>query len=43
MKFQIIDENGNVVDKNLSYEDAMVYIDNSVEQYYIVEPMEEGD
>lgn len=42
MKFQIIDENGNIVDKNLSYEDAMVYIDSSVD-YYIVEPMKEDD
>ena len=29
MKFQIRDKNGNIVDRNLSYEDAMVYIDSS--------------
>lgn len=43
MKFQIIDENGNVVDRNLSYEDAMVYIDCSVDQHYIMEPMKGDD
>lgn len=34
MKFQIRDGNGNVVDRNLSYEAAMLYIDSSVGKYY---------
>lgn len=43
MKFQIKDENGNIVDRNLSYEAAMLYIDSSVGGYYIMEPMKEVD
>lgn len=43
MKFQIRDGNGNIVDRNLSYEAAMVYIDNSVDNNYVVEPMGEDD
>lgn len=39
MKFQIIDANGNVVDQNLSYQAALMYIDNSVGKYYIMKPM----
>lgn len=39
MRFRIIDNNGNVVDKNLSYEAALMYIDNVVGKYYIMEPM----
>ena len=30
MMFQIRDKNGNIVDRNLSYEDALLYIDSSV-------------
>lgn len=43
MKFQIRDGNGNIVDKNLSYEAALLYIDSSVGKYYIMEPMKEDD
>lgn len=43
MKFQIRDRNGNVVDKNLSYEDAWLYIDSSAGMCYIMEPMKEDD
>lgn len=43
MKFQIRDGNGNIVDRNLSYEAAMVYIDNSVGKYYVMELMKEAD
>lgn len=43
MKFQIKDKNGNIVDRNLSYEAAMLYIDSSVGRYYIMEPMKEVD
>lgn len=43
MKFQIRDGNGNVVDKNLSYEDAWLYIDSSAGKCYIMEPMKEDD
>ena len=43
MKFQIRDVNGNIVDKNLSYEDAWLYIDSSAGKCYIMEPMKEDD
>lgn len=43
MKFQIRDRNGNVVDKNLSYEDAWLYIDSSAGKSYIMEPMKGDD
>lgn len=43
MKFQIRDHNGNVVDKNLTYEAALMYIDCSIGKYYIMEPMKEDD
>lgn len=43
MKFQIGDENGNIVDKNLSYEDALLYIDSTAGKCYIMEPMKEDD
>lgn len=43
MRFQIRDGNGNIVDKNLSYEAALLYIDSSVGKYYIMEQMKEDD
>lgn len=43
MRFQIRDGNGNIVDKNLSYEAALLYIDSCVGKYYIMEPMKEDD
>ena len=43
MMFQIIDGNGNIVDRNLSYEDALLYIDSSVGKYYVMEPMKKED
>lgn len=43
MKFQIRDSDGNIIDKNLSYEAALLYIDSSVGKYYIMEPMKEDD
>ena len=43
MKFQIKDKNGNIVDRNLSYEAAMLYIDSSVGRYYIMESMKKED
>lgn len=43
MSFQIVDHNGNVIDKNLSYEAALMYIDSVVGKYYIMEPMKEED
>lgn len=44
MKFQIIDgTSGDVIDQNLSYEEAMLYIDSSVGKYYIMKPMKESD
>lgn len=41
--FQIKDGNGNIVDRNLSYENALLYIDSSVGKYYIMEPMKKED
>lgn len=43
MSFQIIDNNGNVIDKDLSYEAALMYIDSAVGKYYIMRPMKEED
>ena len=44
MKYQIREGNsGNIVDKNLSYQEALMYIDNSIGKYYIMEPMEEDN
>lgn len=44
MKYQIRDGiNENIVDKNLSYQQALMYIDSSVGKYYIMEPMKEDD
>lgn len=43
MKFQIRDLYGNIVDKNLSYSAALLYIDSSVGKYYIMEQMKESD
>lgn len=43
MRFQIIDNNGNVVDKDLSYESALMYIDSVVGKYYIMQPMKEEE
>lgn len=43
MIFQIRDKNGNIVDRNLSYEAAMMYIDSSVGRYYIMESMKKED
>lgn len=43
MKFQIRDKNGNIVDRNLSYEAALLYIDSSVGKYYVMEPMKKED
>ena len=39
----IRDENGNIVDRNLSYEAALLYIDSSVGKYYVMEPMKKED
>lgn len=44
MKFQIRDGNTrDIVDQNLSYGEALMYVDTSVGKYYIMEPMKEGD
>lgn len=43
MKFQIKDGHGNIVDRNLSYENALLYIDSSVGKYYVMEPMKKED
>lgn len=43
MKFQIKDAHGNIIDRNLSYEQALMWIDNTVGKYYVMEPMKEDD
>lgn len=43
MEFQIRDRNGNIVDRNLSYEAALLYIDSSAGKCYIMEPMKKED
>lgn len=43
MKFQIKNKNGDIVDKNLSHEEASLWIDNSIGKEYAVEPMKESD
>ena len=43
-RFQIRDQNsGNIVDKDLSYQEALMYIDNAVGKYYIMESMGGGE
>lgn len=41
-KFQIR-KAGTIVDRNLTYEQALLWVDNSVTQGYIMEPMKESD
>lgn len=43
MKYRIRDVKKNVVDQNLSYEEALMYVDSSVGDDYIMEPMKEDD
>lgn len=43
MNFQIRDQNGNIVDQNLSYEAALLYLDSSIGKYYVMEPMKKED
>lgn len=40
-KFQIKDRDGNIIDKDLSYEKALLYIDNSIGKWYTMEIMKE--
>lgn len=41
MKFRIIDGCGNVVDHDLTYEEALMWMDSH--DSYSIEPMKEGD
>ncbi len=41
MRYQVRNWRGNIVDRNLTLEEAMMWIDCSVGKYYIIEPMEE--
>lgn len=44
MKYQIREgASGDIVDKDLSYQAALMYIDSAVGKYYIMEPMKEDD
>lgn len=43
-KFQIRDVNsGDIIDKDLSYQAALMYTDNAVGKYYVMEAMKESD
>ena len=39
--FQILDQNGNVVKDKISYETAMLHIDNCIGKYYIMRKIKE--
>lgn len=39
MRFQIVDGHGNVVDRNLTYEEAVLWIDQTDGDSYAMEPM----
>lgn len=43
MTFKVKDENGNIIDKHLSYEHALLYVDSSTGRRYTMEPMKEDD
>lgn len=39
MLYQIRNWSGSIVDRNLTYEEALMWIDCSIGKYYIIEPM----
>lgn len=41
MRYQIINRRGNVVDRNLSYDEALMYIDSTVGKFYTMKPMKD--
>lgn len=44
MYYQIRDgTTNNIVDQNLSHDEALLWIDNSIGSRYIMEPMKEND
>lgn len=47
MRFQIIDNHGNVVDQDLTYEEALMWVDSHETNYlfnsYSIRPMKESD
>lgn len=43
MKFQIKDKKGKIVDKNLSYEEALMWTDQPFGNRFTMEPMKEDD
>lgn len=43
MKYNIKDQHGNIVDHDISYQEALMYIDNSIGKYYIMEPIEDDE
>lgn len=43
MKFQIRDRKGNIIDQNLSYEEALMWTDQSFGNRFTMEPMKEDD
>lgn len=44
MNYQIIDRTtNNVVDQDLSHDEALLWVDSSIGSRYIMEPMKEDD
>lgn len=44
MKYQIKNLFGDIVDKDLSYEEALIWVENSITgRLYSMEPMKESD
>lgn len=41
--YQIKDKNGNIVDRGLTYEEALMWTDQSFGNRYTMCPMKEGD
>lgn len=42
-EYQIKNEEGDIIDKNLSFEEAILYIDGTHGKRYIMQPMKESD
>lgn len=42
MRYQIRDDAGNIVDQNLSYDEALLWVDQSFGGHFTMEPMK-GD
>lgn len=43
MVFNIKDQHGNVVERGITYQEALMYIDSNVGKYYVMEPVKEDE